>query len=66
MLLHYDQTVSGSHLIFCPHHRPEWIAKMEYVTALLMSPMVIIPQLILAFECSLNIPILLIYDIHKL
>lgn len=29
---------------------------MEYVTALLMSPVVILPQLILTLEHSLNIP----------
>lgn len=39
---------------------------MEYVIALLMSPMVIPPQLILTLEGSLDITILLKYDIHKL
>lgn len=37
---------------------------MEY--ALFMSPMVILPQLILTVEHSPNIPMFLIYDIHKL
>lgn len=39
---------------------------MEYVAALLISPVVIFPQLILVLEYRLNIPILLKYNINKL
>jgi len=39
---------------------------MAYVIALLMSPMVIPPQLILTLEGNLNITMLLKYGIHKL
>lgn len=39
---------------------------MEYVAALLMSPVVILPQLILALEHSLNNPFLLKCNISKL
>lgn len=42
---------------------------MEYVAALLMSPVVILPQLILALnrlEHRLNIPLLMKYNINKL